>query len=219
MKTASSKPLASTAAERQARKKKRILIVLAAVTLLTWSRSVLGEDAKPAAATTAGTAVNAGGSAASAVAATRPLTKAVANFEQATERMRIWPAAIERRVIEGAIGDLSPAYWLSRAASPVSDEQASAALVEIPEPERVLPPAGSLSDVLPLRLRSTALLGSQRYAVIGNTRYSEGDRIEVAGLGEFLLETVRSREVVLRQQERTWTLSIQPTLPADQDSV
>ena len=47
MKNENSKIVGGGAAERQARKKKRMLIALAGITLLTWSRTMLGGDALP----------------------------------------------------------------------------------------------------------------------------------------------------------------------------
>lgn len=199
------------ASERQARKKKRILIALAGVTLLTWSRTMLGGDSEPADAAAAKTAAR-GPTAASAAAGARPAGRTIQTFDQASERMKIWPAAIERRAIAGAIADLAPAYWMTGSSEPEA-EPAPAADDEAPVLARFAPSAEP--EVLPLRLRSTALLGDKRYAVIGNVRYSEGDLVQVPGVGEFLIESVGSREAVLRKGERTWTLSIQNVLAGD----
>lgn len=215
MKNENTKFAGGNAAERQARKKKRMLIALAGITLLTWSRTMLGGDAEPAARTPA----TAPAGTPTTAAAARPAAKQILTFEQASERMKTWPAALERRSIEGAISDLTPAYWTTALAAASEPEPvkaaptaaAPAAAVAAPPPSPLARPPSfehEESGELGLRLRSTALLGAHRYAVIGNTRYAEGALIQVPGFGEVLLESVRSREAVLRKGQRTWTLTI-----------
>jgi len=204
MKSNTTKAMVGGAGERQARKQKRILIALAAITLLTWSRSVLGGDAEPAVNAAANAPL---GTASSSIAGARSTVKSITSFEQASERMTLWPAALERRVIQGAIPDLTPAYWMT---GPAHGEDEAGETEARPEVGKSSNSKAFNEDVdeLPLNLRSTALLGAYRYAVIGKTRYSEGDLIQVPGIGELRLESVRSREVVLRKGKRTWTLTI-----------
>lgn len=208
MNAAADKYAPGNASERQARKKKRMLIALAGITLLTWSRTLLGGDAEPAAKTASVGAP----AAATAHAAARPAAKSIHTFEQASERMKTWPAALERRALEGAIADLTSAAW-TNALGTAAAATPSVTIHKPPTREPSPPPATGVEteapDRLTLKLRSTALLGTHRFAVIGNTRYSEGARFNVPGVGEVLLESVRSREAVLRKGNRTWTLSIE----------
>lgn len=201
-----------SAGERQSRKKKKVLIGLAAVTLLTWSRTLLGGDSEPAPAPAAA------GKSAAAPAAARPAPapaaartgRNVTTFEQAMERMAQWPAALDRRSIQGPVADLTPAYWSEQPLAGADAEEDETAVAEASAPSGA---SGSWDDEPdsggpPLKLRSTALMGGHRFAVIGNARYSEGDTVEAAGYGKLRIEEIRSREVVLRQGQRTWTLSI-----------
>lgn len=210
MKTDANKFAPGSASERQARKKKRMLIALAGITLLTWSRSLIGGDAEPAAKTAA--LVTPTGAAAPAAGA-RASVKAIHTFEQASERMKTWPAALERRSLEGAIADLTTAYWTNALGTTAVSVPGVPAKTIAREEQPATPSSSSVEseapDRLSLKLRSTALLGNHRFAVIGNTRYSEGARFHVPGVGEVLLESVRSREAVLRKGPRTWTLTIE----------
>lgn len=216
------------AAARAGRKQKKILTVLGLITLATWGRQFIGggED-KPAAGATAAPATNAGGSAAT-IAKPRGTTpsavKPILNFEQAQERMKLWPEALNRRVIQGPIHDLTPVAWMlgpNLSTVPLAQQPRE----EFPlrqRPETTKPPAAEATPapapevpvlgVLPLRLRSTAIFGAQRYAVIEGVRYAEGETVQVAegpAAGIYVLEQVRAREVRLRQGQNAWTVVIQ----------
>lgn len=212
------------AAQRLGRKKRNVLIALAAITLLTWSRQVFGgEEKQDDAAGVGATAAGASAAAGAKAKAGAPRSKTILNFEQAQERMKAWPEALNRRVYQGHIEDLLPIHWLlgpattapvvlrptEPGAPPTSEDPAAAAPAELPpQPEPEIPTQG----VLPVRLRSTAIFGSKRYAVIEGVRYAEGEIVQVsqgAAAGTYLLERVRSREVVLRQGDLAWTVTIQ----------
>lgn len=202
---------AGGAAARAAGKQKKILAVLATITLLAWSRSLLGGEDRPAAAAAPASGGTPAVAAHSGVAGAHPAAKSIASFEQAMERMHVWPLSLERRSLEGTIEDLTPAYWtVAQAAAAEKTDAAEPAEASAPAaaPTPTFEFGTAAPTELPLRLRSTALLGTHRYAVIDNRRYSEGEVVVVPGVGELLLEAVRSREALLRLGDRTWTLVI-----------
>ncbi len=217
---ASANSRSGSAADRISRKRKRVLAVLAGVTLLTWSRTLFGGEEQPKAVVPAPSSALTTASAAK-ISVSHSAAKVIQNFEQAMERMRSWPLALERRRLEGQVADLSPAYWtatpassdataepeLQLAAEPPGDSQSGLA-----QPSAPLKLENEIPAVLPIQLRSTALFGSTRYAVLGNTRFQEGDSIVLPGHGTFLLESVQTRAVVLRQGERVWTLTMHTAL-------
>ncbi len=220
MSTATAQPR-ENAASRASRKQRKVLIVLAGVTLLTWGRHLLSKDddktvAAPAAAPASGAVAPGAKARATAAAASR--TKAILTFEQAQERMKLWPEALNRRVIQGHIEDLSPGNWqITPSIASVSLQSPSEPAVARSAPEAAdiqAPPIEQVPTLgtLPLRLRSTVIFGQQRYAVIEGVRYAQGDTVEIKGgpaSGLYLLQEVRPREVVLRQGDNAWTVIIQ----------
>lgn len=216
--SASSPKPGQNAAARQGRKKMRLLAVLGAITLLTWSRQLFGgEGDKNSAAAKPG--AGAKEQADAAPAKTPRSTKSILTFEQAMERMTQWPEALNRRVIDGPIEDLSPINWhLDPLESvPPAPEQPAPSLAAAPadddaEPQLVIPrfePVEEQADGydLGIVLRSTVLFGAKRFAVLNGVRYAEGD-VVLAGGGRYLLVSVRARAVTLSSGDRTWTLVI-----------
>ena len=221
----------STAAERQAQKRKRILMVLVAATALTWGRALLGGgDDAPAAATT----VTAGPTSTTRVAAgaARPAPGAkaaprggkaagirIAGFDEAMERMEIWPQVLERKTHEGPIEDLVPFDddWEGSASEEVAME---ASLVEAaapvpavePEPEPEPDPLSELRAYeIGLELTSTALFGDSPMAVLSGQVVRLGDTVSVSsgpGAGDYLVVAIRPREVDLERADHRWTLTL-----------
>jgi hypothetical protein len=231
MSSANHKP-ATNAAQRQGRKKMKVLGALAAITLFTWSRQLFGgePETKEAVESSSGAAAATASVKSGGTAAKGPKTaKTILNFEQAMERMKQWPEALHRRVIDGPIEDLSPINWMLDPAPSLTDEvEAPEIVVSEPSTERSAPveqPAvvwtseHADGSSLGFSLRSTVLFGSKRFAVINGVRYAEGETI-VAGSGRYLLASVRSREVLLTSGGRTWILVIRdqsiPSLDPDQ---
>lgn len=230
MSAANNKP-ATNAAQRQGRKKMKILGALAAITLFTWSRQLFGgEPETKGAVETSGASSGASSTKSGSSAAKGPKTaKTILNFEQAMERMKQWPEALHRRVIDGPIEDLSPINWMLDPEPRMPEVETDPAPVAS-QPETVRPPAPEETEAawtqehadgssLGITLRSTVLFGSKRYAVLNGVRYAEGETI-VVGSGRYLLASVRSREVLLSSGGRTWTLVIRdqsiPGLAPDQ---
>lgn len=229
MSTATTQPRENAAA-RMGRKQKKILLVLGVITLATWGRQFIGggED-KPSAAATAAPAGATG--AANTAANAKPRGAAVAavkpilNFEQAQERMKLWPEALNRRVIQGPIHDLTPVAWMlgpNLSTVPLAAQQPREEFPLRQRPETAKPPIAEATPapepevpvlgVLPLRLRSTAIFGAKRYAVIEGVRYAEGETVQIGdgpAAGIYMLEQVRAREVRLRQGQNAWTVVIQ----------
>lgn len=211
---------APNAAARHGRKKMRVLAVLAAITLLTWSRNLFGgeDDSKTTeGGKTATVAKEKGGSSA---AKGPKLAKSILTFDQAMERMKQWPEALSRRVIEGPIEEPAPTNWaLDPAPRHLDVEDVPEPIAEpvVEDSEAALAKAEALSrdhadgSSLGITLRSTVIFGSKRYAVLNGVRYAEGEMV-VAGAGtnagRYLLVSVRSREVILSSGEQTWTLVI-----------
>jgi hypothetical protein len=221
MSDATKKPRVNAAA-RLSRRKAKILLALGVITLLTWSRQLFGGDgeksapaAAPGIAASASTADPKGKGAA---ATTK--TKTIMNFEQAQERMTLWPAALSRRVIDGPIGDLRPSIWpmnpteqqpeVARAAEREANERGPAQSNPGLRAAQSFPDTASL-DELPVRLRSTVLFGATRYAVIEGVRYAEGDVVEIldgAATGHYVLKSIRVREVILSRGQESWRVTI-----------
>ncbi len=211
------------AAGRIGRRKAKVLIALGVITLLTWSRQLFGGDGeKSAQAAAPGSAASVSAAdpkGKGTAAATR--TKTIMNFEQAQERMTLWPAALNRRVIDGPIHDLRPNDWpmnpleerpdVARAAEPKMDQTGPKQQNPGPRAPQSLVQSESL-DELPVRLRSTVLFGTTRYAVIEGVRYSEGDEVEILSgpaAGHYVLASIRAREVILRRGLESWRVTIQ----------
>jgi len=217
MSTAAATAPRDNAATRQSRKKMKILAALAAITLFTWSRQLLGGsgDEKPSVEVSKPGSAAAKG--ASAAAAKAPKSaKSILNFEQAMERMKQWPEALHRRVIEGPIEDLTPQTWMNDADPTLSDEAGDLesgldAALSAQAQEDAWTQEHADGSGLGITLRSTVIFGAKRYAVLNGVRYAEGEPVVITngpGAGRYLLVSVRSREVVLSSGDRTWTLVI-----------
>jgi len=219
----------STATERQAQKRKRILMVLVAATALTWGRALLGgEDEAPAAATTAAAGSSTPNRAAAAAArpapGSRPAPRGgkasgirIGGFDEAMERMEIWPQVLERKTHEGPIEDLVPFDddWEGAASEEVAMEASLVeAAVPVPavEPEPEPDPLSELRAYeIGLELTSTALFGDSPMAVLSGQVVRPGDSVSVssgAGAGDYLVVAIRPREVDLERADHRWTLTL-----------
>lgn len=189
------------------RKKRNILIALASVTLITWSKSLFGGDGRPPRTapptTTSGPVAYVANP--SGTSQSTSQRGSVTGYEQAMERMRVWPEALAREVIAGPIAALTPFSSQSDVtdvgSQPIEMEAAPAWTSPLPE----------ANTTFGLHLSSTAIFGSDRWARISGELYREGDGIEVQVAGfdvRYEVVSIRPREVDIRDGERLVTLKI-----------
>ena len=191
-------------------KKRNILIALGAVTALTWGKAMFASDGKPDpyelqkqnGGAVNGAAVGTPGAVASATAGSR--RGGISNYEQAVERMRLWPEALDRNFIEGPVHVLTPINSNNlEAPAPVESNR-------VPEVINLAPSTTSFGE-LGLRLSSTALFGDDRWAIVNGVRVREGEvlNLQVDGYAvRYVVESIRSREIVLRDGETVHNLKI-----------
>jgi hypothetical protein len=193
----------------KAQKKKRIiLIALGTFTALTWGKAMFASDGKPDPYELQ-KQYDTGGAAGAPIGVPGQVGKAskghglIATFEQAVERMRLWPEALDRAFIEGPVHVLTPINDNMVAPTPLDNT---------PKPEvRNLAPSTSSFGELGLRLTSTALFGSDRWAIVNGVRVREGEvlNLQVDGYAvRYVVESIRSREIVLRDGETVHNLKI-----------
>lgn len=207
--------MSETAATRKAnkaqKKQRTILIVLASFAALFWGRALFGGDEKAdpyktaagQAAAPAGAQLGAQAGSAGR-ASVGPVTRRgqITVYEQASERMRLWPDALAREVIEGPIQELTPFNSNGPAPEPISNE---------PEREVEWNSGPVAFDGLGLRLSSTMLLGNDNWAVINGRTVREGEvlNLQVSGVGvRYVVEAIKAREVQLRDGEDVHVLKI-----------
>jgi len=195
--------------EKAQKKKRIILIALGTFTALTWGKAMFASDGKPdpyelqkqyESGGSGGAPVGAPGPGRAAVSKGHGL---IGTYEQAVERMRLWPEALDRAFIEGPVHVLTPINDNMDAPAPL----ASAA---VPEVKNLAPSTTSFGE-LGLRLTSTALFGSDRWAIVNGVRVREGEvlNLQVDGYAvRYVVESIRSREIVLRDGETVHNLKI-----------
>ncbi len=201
--------MTETAATRRAKKaqqkQRAVLIVLVSFTAMFWGKALFGGSEKPAAAATGQTGATAGVQpAAQAGSSVGPTSRRgqITVYEQASERMRLWPDALAREVIEGPIQELTPFNSNGPEPEPISNE---------PEREVEWNTGPVAFDGLGLRLSSTMLLGNDNWAVINGRKVREGEvlNLQVSGVGvRYVVEAIKPREVQLRDGEDVHVLKI-----------
>ena len=166
-----------------------VLILALGLASLSWSNSIFGEENAPAWASmpvengnvTASTDLKLG----STVTSAKSAAPAITDFSNALERIETWQKALTNQslaVFEFAEGPADDSG---------AEELGGPALVEEMEKisEMVLP--------IDLSLSGTALFGDSRFALFGQQRVQEGQRI-----GRYVVKAIRSREVDLLDGER-----------------
>ena len=218
-----------TPAEAAAQKKKiKILVLMGAMTMATWGRNLIGgEEGGPAAAiptpvSNAGPIPGAAGGEGPApptnlVAAAAPRKANITSYEQAVERMEVWPQAMNRRVFVGQVEELKP-FEREELEEPLELPP-----LEAPQLEPIHIPTDDELDVafedLNLYLSTTALFGKTRIAVINGHRMNEGESTEIQVRGKtvrYEVSKIRSREVEIRYAGELHVLRIQ--VPGSLDS-
>jgi hypothetical protein len=169
---------------------KAIVLVLAlGLAFLSWNNSLFGEEEAPAWAdmpvetgnVTAPTNLSLGNTVTSAEA----VTPAIADFSSALERIENWQSALANQSLDAFELAESSAY------SSRPEENGGSALARKME---------NISEMVPpidLSLSGTALFGNSRFALFGQHRVQEGQRI-----GRYVVKAIRSREVDLLDGER-----------------
>jgi len=206
-------------AHAKAQKKK--IIILAAMVLgtgVTWSKALFGKDDKPTAppvvaATTNGTPSIPAPAAQSAAVAT---TSVIATYEQAVQRMDLWPQALDRQVHIGLIEELTPINDLLGNENSLDFELEEENLSEAtpylsPEIPTVVEEENVAFSTLRLRLTTTAHFGKSSYAVISGDRVKSGESVEVQVAGKSVRYEVRAigtRMVEVAYQGTTHILRI-----------
>ena len=198
--------------EKAAKKKRNILIALAGITLFTWGRAALGGSGKPdpyelqkqyESGGSAGAPVGTPGRGPSTGTVGGNGHGLITNYEQALERMRSWPEALDRQMIEGPVHVLTPINEGLEAPT-ASPKRQPGEIVE-------LAPSTTEFGALGLRLTSTALFGQDRWAIVNGVRVREGEvlALQVDGYAvRYVVESIRSREIVLRDGETVHNLKI-----------
>lgn len=198
--------------EKAVKRKRNILIALAGFTLLTWGKAVFGGSGKPDPYELQKQYENGATGGAPVGTPSAPGAGAAANghgligsYEQAIERMRTWPEALDRKFIEGPVHVLTP----------INEGLEAPAIAQEPtkRPGEVINLAPSTTDFgqLGLRLTSTALFGTDRWAIVNGVRVREGEvlSLQVDGFAvRYVVESIRPREIVLRDGETVHNLKI-----------
>jgi len=183
------------AQEKAQKKKVIILAVMVLGTGATWSKTLFGKDDKPAAAAAPAAAATTSATGTPTASAAASLTSSIGSYEQAVQRMKLWPKALNRQVHLGTIEELTPINdLLSNKEEEIEKEKNTEELPGFLGAE-ILPPLEDESvdfDALRLRLTTTARLGKSTYAVISNERVKPGQTVEVQVDGKTVRYEVRA---------------------------
>jgi hypothetical protein len=216
-------------AQAKAQKKKvTILVIMALATAMTWGKNLFGKsdgaaDVRADASVNAPPVAGAAGGAGPAPAGplVRPITTgttttSITSFDQAVERMEIWPGALKRRIHEGIIEEIVPFESELVEEAPTETEVAVEGPVTAPVTEELPPPPttveeGIAFEDLHLRLTTTAIMGKSRYAKINGTKVTVGETIDVQVGSETIryeVSAINPREVEVRYSGETHFLRI-----------
>lgn len=176
---------------RRSPAKAAVLVLTLGFAFLSWSKSLFGEEEAPAWASMpiqVGNVIDSPNLSNPAGSA-EPVAPAIHEFSGALERIENWQKALANQSLPAFDLAKGPADHLG-----TGESSGSYAAEEMENISEILPP-------IDLSLSGTAIFGDSRFALFGQERVQEGQRI-----GRYVVKAIRSREVDLLDGDRLFVL-------------